>query len=631
MKILYEDLINLLELKPSKIELSEKLFQLGHEHEIDGDIFEMELTPNRGDCFSLIGLARDLNHYFSYKDNIEIFNGDLEELDLKFKNLAPNECPDIYFLEIEIDQIPSEYKPYLNNYFIKLKNKKTNFYTDISNYLSYELGQPTHCYERASIEDELTLESRECSETFDTLLNKKIELEGKNLVFSLNNKIINLAGVMGGLKTACTKKTKKALIESAFFQPESIIGKSVKYNLPSEASHKFERGIDPLLQEKALRRFIKIVSDHTKIIDIKIKRFNNTQDILLNKIDINNLRINNILGTDLNKDTFCKYLTSLGLKADGEDRMIIPSYRHDIKTQNDIAEEIARLIGYNNIPSSSIKIDKFNSESIDKKAKLRNFLIEKGFNEVINFPFTELASKNSLVVDNPLDTNKKYIRIDLKESLISNLLFNERRQKDSIKLYEISDVYSKDLDLKRDAKIGIIASGRQGENYKEFVQKISNNFLNEEFSILNISFEEIPRNTLNTKVKSKIFYTEVLLENIPNDFFINYKFKKKPINFIRYKKVSEYPGSVRDISFSITDIEITDEIFNYFDQVSHANLKKVFMFDFYQNYKNNEIKLGYRFIFQSELNTLKDEEINNSIQEIIDPILKKKGVFIPGM
>lgn len=631
MKILYEDLINLLELKPSKIELSEKLFQLGHEHEIDGDIFEMELTPNRGDCFSLIGLARDLNHYFSYKDNIEIFNGDLEELDLKFKNLAPNECPDIYFLEIEIDQIPSEYKPYLNNYFIKLKNKKTNFYTDISNYLSYELGQPTHCYERASIEDELTLESRECSETFDTLLNKKIELEGKNLVFSLNNKIINLAGVMGGLKTACTKKTKKALIESAFFQPESIIGKSVKYNLPSEASHKFERGIDPLLQEKALRRFIKIVSDHTKIIDIKIKRFNNNQDILLNKIDINNLRINNILGTDLNKDTFCKYLTSLGLKADGEDRMIIPSYRHDIKTQNDIAEEIARLIGYNNIPSSSIKIDKFNSESIDKKAKLRNFLIEKGFNEVINFPFTELASKNSLVVDNPLDTNKKYIRIDLKESLISNLLFNERRQKDSIKLYEISDVYSKDLDLKRDAKIGIIASGRQGENYKEFVQKISNNFLNEEFSILNISFEEIPRNTLNTKVKSKIFYTEVLLENIPNDFFINYKFKKKPINFIRYKKVSEYPGSVRDISFSITDIEITDEIFNYFDQVSHANLKKVFMFDFYQNYKNNEIKLGYRFIFQSELNTLKDEEINNSIQEIIDPILKKKGVFIPGM
>ena len=613
MKILYEDLINLLELKPSKIELSEKLFQLGHEHEIDGDIFEMELTPNRGDWFSLIGLARDLNHYFSYKDNIEIFNGDLEELDLKFKNLAPNECPDIYFLEIEIDQIPSEYKPYLNNYFIKLKNKKTNFYTDISNYLSYELGQPTHCYERASIEDELTLESRECSETFDTLLNKKIELEGKNLVFSLNNKIINLAGVMGGLKTACTKKTKKALIESAFFQPESIIGKSVKYNLPSEASHKFERGIDPLLQEKALRRFIKIVSDHTKI------------------IDINNLRINNILGTDLNKDTFCKYLTSLGLKADGEDRMIIPSYRHDIKTQNDIAEEIARLIGYNNIPSSSIKIDKFNSESIDKKAKLRNFLIEKGFNEVINFPFTELASKNSLVVDNPLDTNKKYIRIDLKESLISNLLFNERRQKDSIKLYEISDVYSKDLDLKRDAKIGIIASGRQGENYKEFVQKISNNFLNEEFSILNISFEEIPRNTLNTKVKSKIFYTEVLLENIPNDFFINYKFKKKPINFIRYKKVSEYPGSVRDISFSITDIEITDEIFNYFDQVSHANLKKVFMFDFYQNYKNNEIKLGYRFIFQSELNTLKDEEINNSIQEIIDPILKKKGVFIPGM
>ena len=112
--------------------------------------------------------------------------------------------------------------------------------------------------------------------------------------------------------------------------------------------------------------------------------------------------------------------------------MLVPSYRHDIKIQNDIAEEIARLIGYNNIPSSSIKIDKINSNTIDKKAILRNFLIEKGFYEVINFPFTELASKYSLEVDNPLDTNKKNLRIDLKESLISNLLYNERRQKDSI-------------------------------------------------------------------------------------------------------------------------------------------------------------------------------------------------------
>ena len=140
MKFLYQDLASFFSEKPSKDLLSDRLFQLGHEHEIDDDIFDMELTPNRGDCLSLAGLSRDLHCFFGSSGNIEIYDNEIEDLNIDFENLAPDQCPQISFLEIEIDDHEKEYLPYLENYFSKLGNNKTNFFTDISNYISYGVG-----------------------------------------------------------------------------------------------------------------------------------------------------------------------------------------------------------------------------------------------------------------------------------------------------------------------------------------------------------------------------------------------------------------------------------------------------------------------------------------------------------
>ena len=209
MKILYQDLINHLSDKPSKELLSEKLFQLGHEHEILGDIFDMELTPNRGDCLSLLGLARDLNIFFGKSKPVDIFEDNFDSLEIDFENLSPSDCPQISFLEIEIEEATENYKPYLENYFSGLGNKKTNFFTDISNFISYELGQPTHCFNREAVKNKLIFENKDCKNTFKTLLNSEITLEDYNCVFTLDGEIISLAGVMGGASTACSRETKK--------------------------------------------------------------------------------------------------------------------------------------------------------------------------------------------------------------------------------------------------------------------------------------------------------------------------------------------------------------------------------------------------------------------------------------
>jgi phenylalanyl-tRNA synthetase beta chain len=280
---------------------------------------------------------------------------------------------------------------------------------------------------------------------------------------------------MGGASTACSNKTKKVLVECAYFNPESIIGKSVKYNLISDAAHKFERGVDIASQEMVLRRFIKVTQDHAKIKSIKLNRLLKAHNEDLNiPIDVN--KINKILGTSLNKDEYLKHLNGLGF--DILDGIKVPSHRHDIETNNDLAEEIARVIGYNNIKSTPINLQKIADNFDGKVVKLESLLVKNGFYEVINFPFTPNKEKESIKIDNPLDSNRNNFRISLKESLIENLLYNERRQKDSIKLFEISDVYTKDKEIKQQKKLGLIVSGRIGNNYNDFSKKLDHKYLN---------------------------------------------------------------------------------------------------------------------------------------------------------
>jgi phenylalanyl-tRNA synthetase beta chain len=632
MKFVYQDLLNFLAEKPSKELLSEKLFQLGHEHEIVGDIFDMELTPNRGDCLSLNGLARDLNIFFGKAEPLKIFEGDIEQNNLNFKNLSPDVCPKISFLEIEIEGSSNTYKPYLENYFSLLGINKTNFFTDVSNYISYELGQPTHCFDFNTINHELIFENKNCDESFKTLLGSDIKLESKNCIFSVNNKIISLAGVMGGMSTSCSTETKKVLVECAFFIPEAIIGKSVKYNLISDAAHKFERGVDIQAQEKVLRRFIEIVSDHAVIKNIKIQSFEECQ-AQQNSIPINVKKINKILGIDIDEKEYLKYLSKLSFGTGKE--ITVPSYRHDISSQNDLAEEIARVMGYNNIESKPLEISKKKDKIFDSVNKVKNYMIKNGFSEVINFPFTKNEAGKSISIDNPLDSNRNYLRTSLRDSLLENLLYNERRQKDSIKFFEISDLYTKNNQINQEKKLGIIISGRRGHNYLDFSKKLDNAYLIE---LLNLDsnnqvfkIEEISRKELKTKKKDRIFYFEISIDKIPKNLFEELESTMDQINFIKYQSVSEFPSSSRDFSFSIKDSEKYDAVINYLSDLNDENLKDAFIFDFYENKKLNEIKVGVRLIFQSNLNTLSEEDIQKSVNKLLQPIIDIEGISIPGI
>jgi phenylalanyl-tRNA synthetase beta chain len=635
MKIAYKHLVQHIEERPSIEHISNKLFQLGHEHEIDGDIFDLEFTPNRGDCLSINGLLRDLAVFYSIDLNQDTYTEELNELQLDFENHSESICPKISFLKLEIDQVPETYKNSLDNYFTDLGLNKNNFFTDVSNYLSYETGQPTHCYEANTINNKLVFHEIEKNEEFETLLDKKITLSGQNAVFSLNNDVINLAGVVGGKRTSCSVDTKTVLVECGFFLPEAIIGKSVKYDIQSEASHKFERGTDPECHEKVLRRFIKLVSDHANIKDMSIISFK-FKDNPIYQIPINVNRINQIIGINLSEKEYISYLLKLGFVIQS-DFIEVPSFRSDVKTQNDLAEEVARVIGYDNISISKISIP--NNERTNHKAienKLRFFLLDNGFYEVINSPFVVNSSSGEAIkVDNPLDSNRGYLRTNITNSLVENLLFNERRQKDSIKLFEISDVYSSNNGIYKERKLSIIASGRVGENYKDFSKKINKKYLETLFQEILpnevFDFKILSRELLDTKIKNEIVSLEVDINSFSAEILSYKEASQPPQSFAQYRSISDLPSSFKDISYSIKDYSKTQELQDLLLNYQSDIIKNIYIFDYFKNEKQEEIKIGFRFTFQSKKATLNSAEIELVYNDIVNKSLNISGISIPGM
>ena len=630
MKIAYSHLVSFFEEQPSIEEVSNNLFQLGHENEIDDDILDIEFTPNRGDCLSLLGLARDLGTFYTISEPLTYYEDDLAPLEINFTNHSVNDCPNISFLTIEVDEVPIVYRDYLESYFSTFKINKNNFFTDVSNYIAYEMGQPTHCYDNTLINGSIEFTLDNTNEDFETLLDKTITLEGTNCVFKSNNEVINLAGVMGGKSTACNKNTKNVLIECAYFKPESIIGTAQKYNLHSDASYKFERGVNPYIQDQTLRRFIKIVSEHTTLKDIKFKNCP-SEELTLKKIKFDHERIQNILGTAIQEETYKDSIKKIGFEVE-KDQVIVPLFRHDITHQNDLAEEMARIIGYDNIQSADFKITNSQSnKNINEENSLRYLLAGHGFNEVINMPFTS-NSPASLEIDNPLDSNRSFFRTTLKNSLIDNLLYNEKRQKESIKLFEISDIYSIDSDgeIVVNKYLGIIVSGRVGNNYKEFSQKLDSKYLTGLLQIDQNQVYEISREELDTKVKNKIYVALLEFNNLPKNLTNIENKKLDNVKFNQYIPISDFPSSTRDLSFVLSDESKINKIEDIIFSFRSINLKNAFVFDFYNDRKNDQIKIGFRFIFNSKIKTLTVDDVDKEIDDIVTLCMEIGGVEVPG-
>ncbi|MCB9494104.1 MAG: phenylalanine--tRNA ligase subunit beta, partial [Desulfobacteraceae bacterium] len=440
---------------------------------LDGAVLEVDLTPNRADCLSLIGIAREVSAIEGTKINIpssdkykdeknkgEILNK--ASVEVKDQDLCPKYCAR-YIDNIKVSPSPF----WLQSILLCSGVRPINNIVDVTNYIMLETGQPLHAFDYDEVKGSKIIVQRAIdSEKFTALDGKERTLDSEILMICDNERKVAAAGIMGGENSEITDKTTKVLLESAYFYPPSVRKSAKKLGLSTDSSHRFERGVDPLQVEKALNRAAQLIEELGNgktaegYIDTQTKPF---QEI---EIFFSPLDCNKRLGLDLSADQCISYLESVGFiveKTDNNTKYLIkvPSYRVDVERPEDLSEEIARRYGYNNIPTTFPKSSAFDKEDESEFAlrlEIKETMKALGFNETINYSFigSSLIQKTGLEKEfyiepvkilNPLSEDQALMRTDLVPGILENISSNLSRQITTLKFFETGQVFFPDSEL----------------------------------------------------------------------------------------------------------------------------------------------------------------------------------------
>ncbi|OCG71958.1 phenylalanine--tRNA ligase subunit beta, partial [Gilliamella sp. Fer4-1] len=402
-------------------------------------MIDISVTPNRADCFGIIGVARDIS---------AVNNISMKELQV---DSIPATITDTLSIQIDAPQATPRYLGRV------IKNINVNAATplwmkeklrrggirsidavvDITNYVLLELGHPMHAFDLTQIEKGIVVRYASNDEKLVLLNGNEVNLNDKTLVIADHQKVLALAGIMGGEKSAVTQTTKNVFLESAFFNPLAITGKAREYGLHTEASHRYERGVDPSLQFVAMERASQLLVDICggevgPIIDV-------TQQSELPKqaiIKLRRNRIDRIIGYAIETQKITDILIRLGCEVEYNDNVWTvksPSWRFDLQIEEDLVEEIARIYGYNNIPNANLKIEsvmKPKPESQISLRRIKDLLVDRGYQEAVTYSFVDPKIQHILhpeqpeiTLPNPISSEMSVMRLSLWSGLLDAVLY----------------------------------------------------------------------------------------------------------------------------------------------------------------------------------------------------------------
>ena len=627
-------------------------------------IFEIDLTPNRGDCFSHLGVARELAAFTKQKINDRKFtlssdsNRDINDY-IKVTNKSSDSCYR-YACRLVKNVNVKESPLWLKEKLDSIDQKSINNIVDAGNFIMHDYGHPMHTFDYNKIsKKEIIIRESKTGEEIKTLDGEIRKLNDNQLLISDPDKSIALAGIMGCENSEITDKTQDVLIECAYFDPIKIRKGSKKIDLSTESSKRFERDTDIDNMMKALDNLAYLIAElgDGQIVNGLIDSYDKVKTNNIIGFDLNDC--NEFLGSNLSKKEVDSIFKLLNFENKGKN-WIIPSYRNDIEREVDLYEEVARIFGYNNIPSS---LNFNNSYSAIKKDnqlinnKIKNILYSKGFNEhYSNSLYNDLVlndfndNKTSEII-NESSIDMKYLRNSLLPGLLSAVSFNEKRGQSCFKLFEIGRVHSlfKTYNKEHD-NIGLIWYGANKQHWKNKfemdiyyakgeilsllnqlkVHSVSFKVEDSNFSNLNINIYSKKLcigflRQLNSDLKDKydikgpIFISEIFLDKLSQNIMTEFS----------YKKISTFPSVRRDLSLLLDSKIDSEDITNYIFKCSDDLLKKVNVFDVYTGKELGEDSksLALSLIFQSNQKTLVDKEVDERMSSILNKIKTKFGVI----
>lgn len=651
-----------------------KVFEI----EID-EVFEIGLTPNRADAMSHMGVARDLRAGLIQKNaSLELITPSVSkfkvdkrtlkiDIDVKDATLAPRYCG-VTISGISVKPSPK----WLQNRLKSIGVTPKNNVVDVTNYVLHELGQPLHAFDAAKINGKVTVKTVEAGTKFVTLDDVERLLHEEDLVICDDKGPMCLAGVFGGKNSGVSETTSSVFLESAYFNPVTIRKTAKRHGLSTDASFRFERGIDPTITEYALKRAALLIQEvaageiTSDIIDIYPKKI---EDFA---VFLNYEKAFKLIGQELPKETIKKIVASLDIKVNSSSDaglgLIIPAYRVDVQREVDVIEEILRVYGYNNITISKKLNATIAKSSRTEDYKVQNIIATQlnsnGFHEMMANSLTTpeyaklsemLKEENNVTMLNPLSSDLSTMRQSLLFSGLEAISYNINRRNSDLKLFEFGKTYHKLLSGFTEKKhLTVYTTGnRTNESWTSTDNKPSDFFQFKGYiaTVLSrLGFDKVHNLPVTLDIFSEGISiaagNDILVEigtvkksilksfDIKQDvFYADFNWDlvlKLLLNKIKFTAIPKYPEVRRDLSLLLDSSVAFEDIYKIARQSEKSLLKTINLFDVYEGKNLPEGKKSYAvsFVIQDSTKTLTDVQIDKIMSKLQSNLESELGATL---
>ena len=624
---------------------------------LDDEVIDFELTANRGDLLSMIGMAYEVSAIYNKEVSLPDLshNESGEDLNNSFEVRVNTENCKLFLARKALNVTIKESPDFIKNRLLALGIRPINNVVDISNYVMMELGQPLHFYDADRLENCIETRMATSGEKLTTLDGIERELEETDIVISDGKRAIGLAGVMGGLDTEIENTTKNVLIEAAIFD-SVMVRKTSKKIVRSEASNRFEKGLDPNRTYMAMERAVKLLEQYADATIQTGTVIYDKTDKTEKNIDITVENINTLLGTEISKDDVLNVFARLGFSYSVNDEVItvtVPTRRLDISIKEDLIEEVGRIYGVDNI-KGKLPVVPMKMGKIDKTERgIRDKMISLGLNETLSYilindkevhKYTNDSFEELYLLD-PMTEERNTLRYSLIPSLYKIYEYNKAHYTKDVSIFEIGKgFWKREEEYGEDTKLCALMTGdyylgignkKQVDFYimKGIAEEVLDylgygnrySFVLPKEPLKEFHPGQVAEINVNGEVLGVIgrIHPEIAKDNV---YVLEINLKKllsKKVSKMKFKEISIYPSIKKDIAIMIDKDITSDEISKVIKKAGGNLLVAQEIFDVYTNaVLGNKKSIAYSLTFGSNTKTLTDDEINPVLDKIISSLEK---------
>ena len=639
---------------------------------LNDKIIDVDLTPNRGDCLSIAGLAREVG----VLNSLDITAPEHTELAPQIEDIFPvrvnaaEHCPRFLGRVLNNIDITQTSPLWLQEKLRRCDLRSIDPVVDVTNYILLEMGQPMHAYDLDKVNGSIIVRMAGQGEHLTLLDGQKVELTNETLVIADSEGVLGMAGIMGGADTGVSAATHNIFLEAAFFNPISIAGKARSYGLHTDASHRFERGVDYDQQRQAMDRATmllqSIVGGEAGPI---VEQVSAEHLPSLNEVTLRKARLESLLAYKINDQKVLDILTRLGLSLvssnDESWTFTAPSWRFDIAIEADLVEEVARVYGYNNLPSTNpvASMEMSSKPEVERPLSiLRRHMVSRGYQEAITYSMVEpglLAKFDNInkpvALVNPISADMAVMRTSLWPGLVQALQHNQNRQQSRVRLFETGQRFiPSDQGLQQqDVFAGLIYGARHPESWHGKDQPVDYFDAKGDLESLlqmggqSFSFEAAEHLALHPGQSAAIKldgatvgYLGAMHPGLVKDldlhgpvFMFEVDLASISMGLLpAYQTLSKFPEMRRDLAIVLDQQISVAKVTDYIQFSAGEWLKSVRLFDVYQGpgIEAGQKSLALGLTWQHPERTLTDDEVNQWVEEVVKDLSQNAGASLRG-